>query len=127
VRKNIYDKEYYAVNFEKIKKKRAHWFQNNKHRGCLASAKRKAAKLQRTPKWLSDKDKHKIDEIYRLRPGYHVDHIVPLQGVNVSGLHVPWNLQYLIARENYVKNNSHHGVGDHPDVRLRKLAEKRKD
>ena len=66
-------------------------------------AKRRAKLLKAIPKFAN---LNKIKEIYKNCPkGYEVDHIIPLQGKNVSGLHVETNLQYLPIRENRVKSN----------------------
>lgn len=75
-------------------------------KGKLDCANRRAYKLKRTPKWLTVEQKANIKEIYRnCAIGYEVDHIIPLRGKEVSGLHVPWNLQYLPAKENAIKGN----------------------
>lgn len=78
-------------------------------------AKRRAFKLLRTPNWLTKdqikeiEDYYTIASMFKMYTGemYHVDHIVPLQGKKVSGLHVPWNLQVLPAKENIKKQNKH--------------------
>jgi hypothetical protein len=82
-------------------------------KACEYEARRRAAKLQRTPRWLSDEQRAQIVRIYeaaaRLTRNasavYHVDHIIPLRGSTVSGLHVPWNLQILRATDNLKKGN----------------------
>lgn len=95
-----------GVQFCSIQCNNTNWFKNNRDKHNFKEAKRRAAKLNATPNWLSNEDWTKIKEIYETCPsGYHVDHIVPLQGAEVSGLHVPWNLQHLAARENIIKGN----------------------
>jgi len=72
-----------------------------------------AAKLQRTPKCLSEDDHWMIEQAYDIAVKrakatgvmFHVDHIVPLQGASVSGLHVPWNLQVITELANKQKGN----------------------
>ena len=89
------------------------WARNNPENCAKRVAKRTAAKLQRVPPWLDATQKAEIDSIYQycaaLRAcglNYHVDHIVPIQGKTVSGLHVPWNLQIIPAKENIIKSNN---------------------
>lgn len=57
----------------------------------------------RIPAW---SEEQQILDFYSAVPeGYHVDHIIPLHGNKVSGLHVLNNLQYLTANENLRKSN----------------------
>jgi hypothetical protein len=85
---------------------RAHarkYYQKNKGYYKAKRTNREKAIKQATPTWV---DKSEFVKIYGEVPqGYHVDHIVPIKGSNVCGLHVPWNLQYLSATENLRKSN----------------------
>ena len=75
---------------------------------------RKIALRKATPAWVRFTYTGEIGEKYtqaqRLTRTtgtvHHVDHIVPLQHEAVCGLHVPWNLQVITARENTAKHNS---------------------
>ena len=90
-------------------------YYNNKAPYTANTAKRRASKLQATPSWLTDYDWEMIKWVYhcskvaeeKYNEPYHVDHVVPLQGKNVCGLHVPWNLQVIPAKENLTKGNKH--------------------
>jgi len=92
-----------AARLEQAKLKARLWRANNKkHHLALTTAHKKVVK-QRTPAWAN---LQKIVEFYKNCPeGYQVDHIIPLRGKNVSGLHVVENLQYLTAKENRNKSN----------------------
>jgi 5-methylcytosine-specific restriction endonuclease McrA len=89
------------------------WQKENADKVNSYAAQRRAIELQRTPNWLTDAHKIQILDFYqeakvkeKLFGGkYEVDHIVPLKGETVSGLHVPWNLQILTKEENCSKNN----------------------
>lgn len=65
---------------------------------------REIREIRQRPQWA---DMDAIREIYVNKPeGCHVDHIIPLKGKLVSGLHVENNLQYLSAEENMRKHNT---------------------
>lgn len=85
-------------------------YQKNKTVYVVKDAKRRALKLLATTVWgqegISDFYK-KAKELEQQNPGvkYHVDHIVPLVGKNVCGLHNRFNLQILTELENKRKAN----------------------
>jgi hypothetical protein len=106
-------KQKYPEVRDKILQYGKEYYNNNKAQSFAKSARRRATKLQRTPKWIKDVFIDEIKIIYKraqiikafTEEVWHVDHIVPLQGKKVSGLHVPWNLQLLPAEENLSKGN----------------------
>lgn len=95
-KKSKSDKRYSSASHKR-------WREANKDKTRLKSANERAVRLQRLPAWAN---KDLIKEFYLNCPdGYHVDHIIPLRGKTVSGLHVIENLQYLPAVENISKGN----------------------
>jgi len=126
-----YNKEYNICNRDKIKlcsgkykkhnknhlnKQQRLYRQNNKAQNNAYCASRRAWRIQARPIWSNIKIIHDIYEdcqdlniCTRIAGGneiFHVDHIVPLQGVNVCGLHVEYNLQIITASENLQKGNT---------------------
>jgi hypothetical protein len=89
------------------------WQKNNPEKHCAINASRRAKKHLATPKWLTDRELSQIDATYLYSKvktritgiQHHVDHIVPLKGATVCGLHVPWNLRVIPALENIRKKN----------------------
>ena len=127
------DPEFKEKSLERI----ASWGKENKERRLKAAADRRrkrykedleyrgkrisqiasyrSQKLQAQPDWLSKKDLRRINNIYEVaskvseRTGkpHDVDHVVPLQGESVCGLHVPWNLAIIPASMNRSKGNAY--------------------
>ena len=96
---SIKNKEYYA-------ERKDIWdiyYDKNKSDYLARNAQRRAKVKQATPAWANLK---KIKDFYANCPvGYHVDHIIPLNGDTVCGFHVENNLQYLTEEENLKKSN----------------------
>jgi 5-methylcytosine-specific restriction endonuclease McrA len=76
---------------------------------------RKRRHREATPKWLTPAERLQMRDLYLqarkltelTRERYVVDHIVPLRGESVCGLHVPWNLRVITQEENLKKSNKH--------------------
>lgn len=100
-------------NIDKEKMRVLKWQSEHLEYYCFHSSMRRALKRKATPPWLTDEHKLEIKKIYEIAKEktkttgikYDVDHIVPLKGKDVCGLHVPWNLQLLTEFENGSKNN----------------------
>lgn len=84
-----------------VNKRIREWIQKNPKKRCAKNGYRRARKIMRTPSWA---DLGKIKDFYNRCPsGMEVDHIYPLNGKTVSGLHVLNNLQYLTPEQNRSK------------------------
>lgn len=90
-------------NYEKNRLTAKNWNLKNRNHKLYLNSKRRSLKLKATAKWANQE---KIKKIYLNCPsGYEVDHIIPLQGKTICGLHVENNLQYLTKSENSKKGN----------------------
>lgn len=79
------------------------WRKRNRRACYILAATRRARKKNAAPQWA---DLPTIKAFYlACPPGFQVDHIVPIQGETVCGLHVQYNLQYLTPRANQAKGN----------------------
>jgi hypothetical protein len=98
---------YRAANPDKVAAVYKAWALANPDKLAAAQAEYRARKINATPSWLTAEDYREILDLYAEAKaiGHHVDHIVPLRGTTVSGLHVPWNLQLLSPAENLKKSN----------------------
>ena len=103
-----------AENREKHNAKCNKWAKQNPAKVNARTARRYACKTQATPKWLDVDDHWMIEQAYELAAlrtkmfgfPWEVDHVVPLRGKKVMGLHVPWNLQVVAQTENRHKSNT---------------------
>lgn len=106
-------REWRGENAEQVILYKRHYRKAEPLKHSVWDANKRAKRLKRFPAWLTEEDKRSISNIYEEAKtlsaitgiSHQVDHIVPLLGKNVSGLHVPWNLQVLTSFENNIKNN----------------------
>lgn len=97
-----YAQQYYTNNKERILARIKQWSKDHPDLVSANRMKQENNRRLRIPSWA---DWDKINEFERNKPiGMTTDHIIPLQGKLIWGLHVSWNLQYLTFSENSRKN-----------------------
>lgn len=114
--RNHVSRNWYGLNKKKVKIRRRKWARKNAgicvHRTRIREERIKLA----TPPW-ADLEKIKmiyveadrISKVTGIR--HHVDHVIPLNGKNVCGLHIEGNLQILTDAENCAKGNKFPDAG----------------
>jgi post-segregation antitoxin (ccd killing protein) len=103
----------YQANAEERKAKQRLWSKTNRGIANALGRRYKLKKAKATPLWLTPEQIYNMQCTYKVAAQlsetssqkWHVDHIVPIRGKDVCGLHVPWNLQLLPAKMNMQKGN----------------------
>jgi hypothetical protein len=104
--------KYQSENPEKHQKYNKKHYNNNKASYRRRDMAAQICRKRQTPSWLSKAYIAEMDGIYEFCQvlkcfgEFQVDHILPVRGKEISGLHVPWNLQVLTRRENVKKSNT---------------------
>lgn len=102
-----YRKAYQQSESGKVANRKAvaKWNKAHPETAAANSMLRHASKLLRTPTW-ANLDAISIWYVVANEFGFEVDHVIPLRGELMSGLHVHTNLQLLTKHENMAKGNS---------------------
>ena len=107
------EKGYAVTNAANKNAARNRWKSSNPDKDRAAKAANRADRIMRVPAWAN---RERIRSYYNVcgffnevngYAKYHVDHIIPLNGKTVSGLHVHNNLQVILAKENLQKGASY--------------------
>jgi len=105
-------KTYRLARLEHVDRKDSEWKKNNRDKCNSYGSKYRASRINATPSWANDaymKLWYTLAQIEQERTGrrVEVDHIVPLQGKNVCGLHHEHNMQLLFREHNSSKGNKY--------------------